>query len=124
MKWNEMKWNRMWNANVVYRTEVYRISICFVNDDDEKSLERKKKQQQRLDILRVSISIYTIKYHLYVCSISWLTKNEYICRAEVELFVEVITSATGVTSTRHIYIRNVFILLCCFLNRNNTKKVW
>jgi hypothetical protein len=39
-----MKWNRMWNANVIYRTEVYRISICFVNDDndDEKSLERNK----------------------------------------------------------------------------------
>lgn len=23
--------SRIWNANIVYRTEVYRISICFVN---------------------------------------------------------------------------------------------
>lgn len=28
VKWSEVKWNRLWNANIVYRTEVYRISIC------------------------------------------------------------------------------------------------
>ncbi len=47
-----MKWNRMWNANVVYRTEAYRISICFIidNDDDEKSLKRKRKRLDMYDL--------------------------------------------------------------------------
>ena len=41
MKWNEIEYE---NANVVYRTEVYRISIYFVVDDDDdeaKCFERK-----------------------------------------------------------------------------------
>ena len=45
-----MKWNRMWNANVVYRTEVYRISICFVVDDDDEKECLEGKITTRLDI--------------------------------------------------------------------------
>ncbi len=43
IKWDE---NRMWNANVVYRTEVYRISIYFVivnNDDNDGKMFEKRK---------------------------------------------------------------------------------
>ena len=37
MKWNEIKSNvkRNKNANIVYRTEVYRISICVVVEDND-----------------------------------------------------------------------------------------
>ena len=43
IKWDE---NRMWNANVVYRTEVYRISIYFVivnNDNNNGKMFEKRK---------------------------------------------------------------------------------
>ena len=69
---NDMKWSRMWNANVVYRTEVYRISICFIvhesddNDDDEKTLKRREKKRKRLDLYDL-----LIKIHIFLCTIVW-----------------------------------------------------
>lgn len=47
LKWNE--WNRIWNANVVYRTEVYRISIYFVDNDNDNDNEGKCFERENND---------------------------------------------------------------------------
>lgn len=86
IKPNEMKWNRMWNANIAYRTEVYRISICFsVNNDDDDSKKKKEKAKRRKVLGETKTSRYTffvnqynlLMYHWSVCNIHvwWLTKK-------------------------------------------------
>ena len=58
MKWNEMKSNvkRNKNANIVYRTEVYRISICVVvgeDNDNNQSSSSIQRQSYLLLLLRL-----------------------------------------------------------------------
>ena len=58
--------NRMYNANVVYRTEVYRISICFVIDNNNNPLLSRKEQRtsSRYDLSRNTS--YAMVY-IYIC---------------------------------------------------------
>jgi hypothetical protein len=65
MKWNKIKY-KMWNANVVYRTEVYRISI-YVLLLIMTIIKSFSKEKMYLDMI-LSINIYM--QHIW-----WSSKN-------------------------------------------------
>jgi hypothetical protein len=64
MKWNEIEYE---NANVVYRTEVYRISIYFVVDDDDndeaKCFERENNNKNK----NIEVDMYILSMNIYAC---------------------------------------------------------
>jgi hypothetical protein len=93
MKWNEMKWNRIWNANVVYRTEVYRISIYFVLIMMMKGVEKEKKYR------------YLWFVNLYI---SWLTKKKCI-RWDAEEVVSLLFFIIETTSGRKYNQRKTYV---------------
>jgi hypothetical protein len=63
-----IKRHTIWNANVVYRTEVYRISICYIDDN----VIKMSKDKISKDILNQSI--YAVQRYSYV-SIIWSTNT-------------------------------------------------